>query len=181
MLNQIGLNIFSNVLSIPFIAILVWLIYKGIMRTQFGRFVVWWLLSGRKFRTAPKTVLTWYRLITHSINLVEENLGVSRTFQGSPIGMPLATCSVDFYRKVMYMVWLSIQPDNTLYKEITTGHRMNNGEIYYDWDNKEKFDEWSKNLLASYEGDFGQIEIIKYSDFIYVFEDTLFHRHRRNS
>ena len=39
--NQIILNILSNVLSIPVIAILVWLLYKGIMRTQFGRFVVW--------------------------------------------------------------------------------------------------------------------------------------------
>ena len=174
MLTQIGLNILSNVLSIPFIAILFWLLYKGIRRTQFGRFVVWWWLSGRKFRAAPKTVIAWYRLITHAIKLVAENLGVSRTFQGSPIGMPLATCSVEFYHKVMYMVWLSIQPDNILYKKITTEHRMNDGDIYYDSDNKAEFDEWSKDLLASYEGDFGQIAIINYSDFMDVFEDTLF-------
>lgn len=174
MLNQIVLNILSNVLSIPCIAILFWLLYKGIMRTQFGRFVVWWWLSDKKIRTAPKTVLTWYLLITRAIKLVAENLGVRRTFQGSPIGMPLATCSVEFYHNVMYMVWLSIQPDNILYKKITTEHRMNDGDIYYDSDNKVEFDEWSKDLLASYEGDFGQIAIINYSDFMYVFEDTLF-------
>ena len=174
MLIQIVLNIVSNVLSVPVIALIFWALYKGIMRKQFGRFVVWWWLSDKKFRTAPKTLLAWYRLITHAINLVEENLSVSRTFQGSPIGMPLATCSVEFHHKVMYMAWLSAQTDNTLYKKITTEHRMNNGEIYYDSDNREKFDEWSKALLASYEGDFGQIEIINYSDFMYVFEDTLF-------
>lgn len=74
--------------------------------------------------------------------------------------MPLATCSVEFYHNVMYMGWLSAQPGNTLYKKITTEHRMNNGDIDYDSDNKAMFDEWSKDLLASYEGDFEQITIM---------------------
>ena len=115
-----------------------------------------------------------YRHITNAIKLVAENLGVRRTFQCSPIGMPLATCSVEFYHNVMYMGWLSAQPGNTLYKKITTEHRMNNGDIDYDSDNKALFDEWSKDLLASYEGDFEQIAIMNYSDFMHVFNDTLF-------
>ena len=88
--------------------------------------------------------------------------------------MPLAECSVDFYRKVMFMSWLLVQPDNALYKKITTEHHMHNGDVYYDSDNESKFDEWSTNLLASYEGDFRQIAIMNYGDFMWVFHDTLF-------
>ena len=72
------------------------------------------------------------------------------------------------------MAWLSVQPDNALYKKITTEHHMGNGRVYYDSDNESKFDEWSKDLLASYEGDFEQIAIMSYSDFMWVFRDTLF-------
>jgi hypothetical protein len=174
MSSQITINILSNVLSIPVIAFIGWIIYSGMKRYQFGRLIVWWWFGGKKLRTAPKTIFEWNKIITHAIKLVADNLGVMRTFQGSPIGMPLATCSVEFYHKVMFMAWLSVQPDNALYKKITTEHHMGNGRVYYDSDNESKFDEWSKDLLASYEGDFEQIAIMSYSDFMWVFRDTLF-------
>ena len=174
MVTTILTNILSNVLSIPVIVLLGAIMLIIMKRTQLGRIIVWWWFSDKKLRAMPRTVCSWNRLITTAIDLVSNNLGTPRTFQRSPIGMPLATCSVDFYQKVMYMTWLLAQPGtHTLLAKIKTVHQTSNGDVYYDSDNESEFNKWTKNLLASYENDFDQIAIMSYNDFMWVFNDTL--------
>ena len=56
MSSQITINILSNVLSIPVIAFIGWIIYSGMKRYQFGRLIVWWWFGGKKLQKAPKTI-----------------------------------------------------------------------------------------------------------------------------
>ena len=160
-------SILSSIIAAIIIIICTILLYKGIAHFQLGRLIIWRLKHNKEYEIKRKTIFIWNKLITNAIKIVNsDRLMVSKTYQKSPPGMPLAICSKEFYKNVIFMTWLSAQPGNKLYNKIINTTEYNSELV-------EKFKSWSSDLLESYENDFELIKLLDYSDFIWIFEKTI--------
>lgn len=182
--SDVILPISTNIASAVIIAILIFIISVLADKWSITRLLKWWFGSHTsmsmpiKSRFTLRNVFRWHEAIPHAIDLVTNSLMISRTFQGSPIGMPLATCSKEFYQYTMYMVWLILQPQpHSVYERIRLQHYDRHNERYYISSNRQKFDaEWKTPLLQSYENDESQIMLMSYNDFMYIYQKELYER-----
>ena len=170
--------------GLTFIFILAW--SSLCKKFQRVRAWTWWLrirLFNNRFNAVKvdpiKSFNVFYKHVIESIDLVSNALGISRTNQNSPPGMPLAIASVEFYEHVMDMVWLLVNKDvgndvaEGVYTEITKTHKYHGGKEYFAIEENQKLfdDGWKKPLNISFEKQ--NHYLMTYQEFTTIFTTSL--------
>lgn len=179
-------SVFAAVIftGLTFAFVLTWSFFCK--RFQWIRAWTWWLrirmFSNRfnSIKTGPiKSFNVFYKNVVKAIDIVSEMLGISRTNQNSPPGMPLAIASIEFYEYVMDVIWLLANRDadngvaEDVYTKITQKYEYCSGEAYYQTDeNKKLFDkDWKIPLNVSFENQ--NHYLMTYQEFTTIFTSSL--------